>query len=105
MAVKLTLNPSPTFKATVEVPLPGGKAAQVGFEFVHMKVDEFDSWLKSRTDDDTWPKSIMHIAKSWDLDIPFDEENLTTMCNNYHAFGRRVLQRYTDELVGSRLGN
>ena len=43
---KFTLNPAPTFKAKVDIPVPGGKVEKVEFTFRHRTREEFQRWLE-----------------------------------------------------------
>lgn len=104
MATKLRLDPSPTFVATVEVPVPGEKAVPVKMTFKHMSRDQLESHMKSKeslTDAD----AILTVASGWDLEEEFNAENIDKALQSYHAFGRVVLSTYINELMQLRRGN
>lgn len=101
---KFTLNPAPTFKAKVAVPVPGSASADVEFIFKHRTRDElreFIDALSGRDDVDV----VMSIASGWDLDDAFDTESIGKLTQNYIGSARVVIDTYLSELSGARLGN
>lgn len=100
----LKLQPNPTFRAKVGIPLPGGETSTVELEFRHMDRDALKSFLaeKARPDEDT----LMAILTGWsEIDAPFNAESVKTLCKQYLAFARVVSQAWVDELSAHRLGN
>jgi hypothetical protein len=101
---KLKLNPEPTFKAKVAVPVPGAAAAPVEFTFKWRKRDEVLPWLEAAKDT-TDAEIIMDCALAWDLDDEFNAENVERLCNTYQGAGREFVNTYLDELRGVRAKN
>jgi hypothetical protein len=69
---KFSLTASPTFKSTVDIPIPGGRSAQIEFTFKGRTRDEFEEFmtaLKDEKPDDL----VLQIATGWDLDEPFGQ--------------------------------
>lgn len=100
----LKLQPNPTFFAKVMVPVPGGKAEPVKFEFRHKTRDQLASWLKSEEErDDT--AALLEIAVGWDLADPFNAENVGFLVQNYIGSAKAVVETYLEELTKARLGN
>ncbi len=104
--VKFTLEPNPTFKALVKVPVPGVGPQAVEFTFKHRNREAFAALadgLAQREPVDL----IMDIACGWDLDEPFDADSLTKLFDNYLGAFQAVLDTYFGELTKStaRLGN
>lgn len=101
---KLKLAASPTFKAKVSIPVPGGKPADVEFVFRGRTRDQFREFIESmgeRKDAEV----IMDCASGWDLDDPFGAETVELMTQNYLGSARAVIEKYIGELTAARLGN
>jgi hypothetical protein len=101
---KFSLTANPTFKALVDVPVPGGKSAAVEFTFKSRTRDEFRLFidgLGDRLDVDV----IMDMASGWDLEDPFDQANVELLTQNYLGAARAVIEKYLSELTAARLGN
>lgn len=101
---KLKLTASPTFKAKVSIPTPGGKAADVEFTFRAMTRDKFKEFidgLEGRKDEDV----ILEIASGWDLEDPFGPESVAQMTQNYMGSARATISVFIEEQTGVRLGN
>ncbi|MGY3265799.1 phage tail assembly chaperone [Lysobacter sp. HA35] len=100
---KLKLIPDPTFAATVSVPIPGG-TADVRFTFRYRDRVAVTQWAdESRDMDDA--SAIRSVAEGWDLDDPFDQDNVARLVQAYPGAAREVLTRYVRELAGIRQGN
>ena len=101
---KFSLTANPTFKALVDVPVPGGKSAAVEFTFKSRTRDEFRLFidgLGDRLDVDV----IMDMASGWDLEDPFDQANVELLTQNYLGAARAITEKYLSELTAARLGN
>ena len=104
MGIKLKLNPEPTFKAKVGIPVPGGKPVEVGFTFKHRTREDLLAWIEASREA-TDAESIMECVAAWDLDDEFTAENVARLCNNYVGAGGAIVSAYLDELRGARRGN
>lgn len=101
---KLTLTPSPTFKAKVSIPVPGASAVDVEFTMKGRTRSEFKDFvagLKDREDVDV----LMDICTGWELDDAFTRENIETLNENYLGAARAVIEKYFAEITNARLGN
>jgi hypothetical protein len=101
---KLTLTASPTFKAIVGIPVAGGADVPVEFTFTHRNADEYDAWapsLKGRDPIDT----TLDIVTAWDLDDPFNRENVEKLLKEYIGSGRAIFEKYIAENTGAKAGN
>lgn len=141
MAIKLTLQPKPTFKAKVPIYVPGGNTAFVEFVFKHFPEDErYAMDVEMREADDAirdemgipkdlrtaatkgkvdaekfakylrklremQPEKITRIASGWDLDEPFNEENVAVLLNNYDSAFDAIMETYRSELSGAKEKN
>jgi hypothetical protein len=101
---RLKLNPEPTFKAKVGIPVPGSRPAEVEFTFKHKTRSQVLEWLKAREDDDE-VGVFREIVAGWDLDDEFSDENIRRLCDNYAGAGFAVLEKYLNEIRGARRGN
>lgn len=101
---KLILNPSPTFKAKVAIPVHGGAPVDVEFTFKHRSREAYRDFLEAlpnREDVDV----VLDVAAGWDLDDPFDADSVAKMTENYIGSARAVLNTYMVELTGGRAKN
>lgn len=101
---KFSLSVKPSFKAKVAIPVPGQAAELVEFTFKGRTRDEFKDFidtLKDREDVDV----VMDIASGWELDDPFDAENVEILTQNYLGAARAIIEKYLSELTQARLGN
>jgi hypothetical protein len=102
--VKLSLTPNPTFKATVHIPVPGNGTAPVEFVFKYRDRDAMQAFLeeiKGKEDADV----IMAMASGWDLDDPFDADNVDKLTKKYLASTMSILDKYLQESTGQRQKN
>lgn len=101
---KLKLNPDPTFKAKVGIPVAGSADVSVEFTFKHRTRDELRAFIEasgSRPDEDT----ILEMASGWELADAFTRENVALLVQNYIASGRAVFDKYVDELAKAKEKN
>lgn len=101
---KFTLNIAPTFKAPVDIQIPGGKSAVVEFTFKYRERKEFKEFM------DSLPGSedvdvLMDVASGWDLDEPFDAEHVTKMTERFMGSAQSILDVYLKEMTGARAKN
>lgn len=102
----LKLQPSPTFKATVDIPTHGGPMP-VEFEFKHMTREAFAKFLevepdKKRTDEE----AIGEFVCGWSgIDVPFSQAALAELVQNYHASARAMFEVYIRELTQASTKN
>lgn len=101
---KFSLDPNPTFQATVEIPLPGGEKAPVKFTFKHRDRDGLRAFMDGTPDKDA-ADVVLEAAAGWDLDDEFNAENVKRLVTNYLGAGRAVYEAYVVELAQVRLGN
>lgn len=101
---KLKLNPEPTFKAKVGIPVPGSRPAEVLFTFKHRTRDEVLAWMEGSRDA-TDVESVLDVVVGWELEDEFNRENVERLCNNYPGSGLVIVSAYLDELRGARVKN
>ena len=103
---KLSLTQKPTFNRDVMIPVPGEKPVAVNFTFKAKTKSEFKEFverLQAQKLDDLG--IIMEIASGWDLEDPFELENVKKLEQNYLGSAKAILDAYNVELSGARLGN
>lgn len=104
MATKFTLAIAPTFKAKVDIPVPGGRPSPIEFTFKHKTRDDFKEFidgLQGREDIEV----LQEILSGWALDDAFTEENLDTLVQNYPASARAITEVYITESITAKRGN
>lgn len=95
----LKLNAEPTFRAKVEIPVPGGKPEPIEFIFKHRKKDELREFLETSKDLED-PDYVLQIAMGWELSEEFNRENIVRLLQNYHGAGAAISVTYVSELRG-----
>lgn len=103
---KLSLTQKPTFTRDVMIPVPGEQAVAVKFTFKAKTKDEFKEFverLRSQSTDDL--DIILEVASGWDLEDPFDRDNVKKLEQNYLGSAQAILSAFNAELSGARLGN
>lgn len=104
--VKFVLDPAPTFKAKVDIPVHGSDTVPVEFEFKHRSSDAMDELLTKVSEGAfNSVQSIQEIAVGWELDDPFTEESIQKLVQNYQGAASAVVRKYMAELRQVRLGN
>lgn len=101
---RLSLNPAPTFKAKVGIPVPGGESAEVEFTFTHRSRSACLSW-KEEAEKASDAEAVMQMVTGWDLDDAFTPENVARLCDNYPGAGTAIFIAYLRELRGERAKN
>lgn len=105
MATKFKLDPNPTFKANVGIPVPGEEPAQIPFEFKYYAEDEWDAYLKEHPGINI-RDTLFDIVLSWEIDgEPFSRESLIKMFNKYPGSVNAIWQKFNDERYGIRAKN
>lgn len=100
----LKLQPNPTFKAKVGIPVPGEETRPiVTFVFKHMSKADFDKFNPAGEKD---VETLMRICAGWEgVDAEFSAETLGRLCDVYPGSAFAIAEAYAKELHGGRLGN
>ena len=101
---KLSLKASPTFPATVSIPVAGGEPVSVKFTFKHRTKSALDEFIKSRAEVADID-SFMSMVEGWDLEDAFTKENAESILENYIGTALAVYRAYIDELVKAKVKN
>lgn len=104
---KLVLAASPTFAANVAIPVPGKKPVNVEFKFKARTKDAFKAFIDSITDgsDREDVDVILDVACGWELDDPFERDNIETLAQNYIGAARAIIETYIAEMTATRQKN
>lgn len=102
---KLTLQPKPTFDASVGIPAAGAGVVPVVFTFRHRTRAELKTFVAGLGDFASDAELIMAMASGWDLADPFNAANVTLLVVNYVASPAAILDKYLDELARGREKN
>ncbi len=105
MAAKFKLQASPTFIATVKIPVAGAAPSPVDFTFKHHTRDQFNALMAQlpKMEDDI--EVVLTIASGWELADPFNADTLKELDQNYIGSLRAVLDTFLRENGQARLGN
>lgn len=104
----LKLQPNPTFRAKVGIPVPGqDKPVEITCVFAHMCRDEFKAFVSpeaaaSRSDEE----SLQRILRGWEgVDVEFSAAAVAMLCQQYHGAPYAISSVFVAELTKARLGN
>lgn len=104
----LKLNPAPTFRAKVGIPVPGqDQPEQIVCIFKHMTREEYRRFsdpeaLSQRSDAET----LMAILAGWEgVDEPFSTDAAARLAQAYHGAPFVIAAAFAAELTKARLGN
>ena len=101
---KLKLVANPTFTAKIGIPVAGGDPVDVVFTFRHRTKTQLDEFVRTRADKPD-ADSVMEMASAWDLEDPFNRENVELLLENYIGAALAIFRGYVDQLVQAKLGN
>lgn len=101
---KFSIDPNPTFRFPVAIPVPGGQAADVVFTFRHKTKTEMNDLIK-RAETLSEVDLIMEVACGWELVDQFTTENVTRMIDNYIGSAGAIFSAYIGELTKVREKN
>lgn len=102
---KLKLQPDPTFKAKVEIAVPGSAPATVTFTFKYRSRPEMERLMESVKQMETDVELVMSVACGWDLADDFNEVNVQTLVDSYISSPASVFEVYCAQQTGFRAKN
>jgi hypothetical protein len=102
--LKLLLEPNPTFKAKVEIYIPGQGHAPVEFDFKYRDRDGVMALLEEHKKLKE-VEAIMSVASGWDLSDEFNAESVQKLLKRYNGCGFSIIKKYFEELNGAREKN
>jgi Domain of unknown function (DUF1789). len=102
---KLKLIANPTFKAKVPIPVAGGESVGVEMTFKHRTKSGLEEWLKAPREDKSDTDIFLEMVEAWDLEDPFNRENVELLLENYMGSAVATHRTYIDQLIQAKLGN
>lgn len=105
---KISLALEPTFQAEVQIPVPGAKPAPLKFNFKYRTQDELNDYRKGLAEQAasiTDVELVMGVAEGWELEEPFNAENVKRLLQKYHAAATTIGETYIKQLMQAKLGN
>lgn len=103
----LKIQPNPTFKAKVGIPVPGqAKDAQIEVEFKYMTREEWQDFLKVRGESMTDDDAAREVVVGWSgVDEAFSLDALSTLLKFYPMAATAIAEVYLRELFKAKQGN
>lgn len=101
---RLTLNPSPTFKAKVEICRPGLEPELIEITFKHRTRDQLDEFIQQMKDMNI-EDQVMAVASGWELVDPFNIDNVKLLAQNYITAPMAIRDKYIGELIKAKEKN
>jgi len=102
---RIKLQPDPTFKAKVDIAVPGAAPAGVVFTFKHRTRQEMERFLPTVNEMKDDAQLIMAVAVGWELADDFTEANVSALADAYIAAPAAIFEAYLKELTGARTKN
>ena len=99
------LQPNPTFRAKVAIPVPGEASVKVEFEFRHKPKDDLLGYLQATAGREDLDVLLDVVVRWWEVDEDFSREALGKLLQNYPGSGPAIIGTYAKELADARLGN
>lgn len=100
------LDPSPTFKIKVKIPVPGDKSAALEVEFRHKTKKELQRYLEEAAGGRDDVQALDEIIVGWSgLEEAYSKDVLARLLDNYPGSAGAILGTYAKELGDARLGN
>ena len=103
------LQPKATFKAEISIPVPGGAAGKINFEFKRLGKKAiralFDSLQKEGVDRED-ADVLSEIVAGWSgVDTEFSQEALATLADAYPGAVTAIIVGYNKEMIEGRTKN
>jgi hypothetical protein len=102
MGLKLTAEP--TFKSKVGIPLADGTKVDVAFTFKHRTKSQLHAFLEEKGTLSN-VDAVLAMVEDWELDDPFNRENVERLLENYIGAVREIPVAYVAALYGASQGN
>lgn len=107
----LKLNPNPTFKTKVAIPVPGAEAVPVEFEFKHFGKKAYDAWLAEvKKTKRPYLDAVLDISSGWSgvelesgANADFNRESVNALLEIYPGAGPAIVEAHGAALYGLKL--
>lgn len=106
MSKILKLNPDPTFEKTVQISLPDGSIGEIGIEFNHLGKKAWEKIISELKESDDFDLNVvLRLVKNWNLNEPFNRENVAKLLDNYPRAGGEIIEIWGNSIFGEREKN
>lgn len=103
------LQPNPTFKVDVTIPVPGGKDGKLTIEFKHKGKKALKEFFDSLTSEDNQRSDVdllSDLIAGWSgVDEKFSAEALEQLLDNYPSAVMALFEAYRTEVLEARVKN
>ena len=103
------LQPNPTFKTEVSIPVPGAKPGKINIEFKHMgkkALQAFFESLQSEGEQRSDVDALGDLVAGWSgVDEKFSTENLEVFLDAYPGAAMALFDAYRAEVLEARTKN
>ncbi len=102
-----SINAKPTFEATVKVPVPGEKPADLKLIFKHKTREATEAYFATAKDSKATDGEFLdEIVAGWtNVDAEYSTDAMTKLCQNYHGAVQAIFDTYLLELNKARAKN
>lgn len=95
---KLKLQPNPTFKISVDIPIPGQDEADTVVLTCKARTrKDLSDFIEKLPEYDSDAAIVADIVTDWDLNVPFNAENLELLLENHIGASERIVFVYLEE--------
>ncbi|UOP05342.1 phage tail assembly chaperone [Conchiformibius kuhniae] len=95
---KLKLQPNPTFKVPVDIPVPGQTEAETVVLTCKARTrKELNEFTEKMPEYGSDAAILSDIVTGWDLDVPFNDQNLELLAENYIGSAELIIHAYLRE--------
>jgi hypothetical protein len=99
------MQPAPTFRAKVKIPVPGEASGVLEVEFRHKTRKALKAYLEGTKDREDLD-ALEEIIVGWSgAEVEYSREALATLIDNYAGAAAALVGAYAKELADARLGN
>lgn len=104
------LQPTPTFKAAISIPVPGGVEGKIEFVFKRLGKKALRTLFKSISDNDGVEREdsdvLAEIVQGWSgVDEEFSQEALETLCDAYPGAVTAIIVGYNKQMMEGKAKN
>lgn len=107
--IMFVLQPNPTFKETIAIPVPGGEPGKITFEFKRLGKKALRTLFKSLTEGEDEREDadvLSEIIVGWaGVDEKFSKAALETLCDAYPGAATAVILGYNKAMLEGKAKN
>lgn len=105
------INPSPTFRTEVEIPVPGSEPEKLPITFKHKKLKEIKKMIDEVEKNNADGKSeknidiLASLIDSWEADETFSKKSFDDLIENYPQAFPSLYAAFLDSYFKAKEGN